>query len=49
MLARFGDLSDPGGHRVQIDVRTDGQEGFVVENRHTLWIGMIAGTGAEPP
>ena len=26
---RFGNLSDPGGHRFQIDVRTNGQEGYV--------------------
>jgi hypothetical protein len=36
MLARFGDLRDPRGHRVQIDVRRDGQERLVIEYRHAF-------------
>ena len=36
MLARLGDLRDPRGHRVQIDVRRDGQERFVIEYRHAF-------------
>jgi hypothetical protein len=36
ILARFGRLGDPCGHRIQIDVGTNGEKGPVVENRNAL-------------
>jgi hypothetical protein len=44
VLARLGNLGDPGGHGIQINVRTCRQQCFLIENRHALEAGLPKGT-----